>query len=347
MKTLSPTVFGTLSDGREVTEYVLKNRHGMSVSILDYGGIIRALEVPDKLGNPGDIVLGFDDLHQYEGKHPYFGAVIGRVAGRIDGGLLRIDGVDYQLSINDAPNHLHGGAIGFDHRLWHAEYSAAAQSLALTYESADGEEGYPGRLHARVVYRLMDANELIISYRATTDDRTVANLTQHSYFNLSGDPTQSVLDHSLTVHADRVLELNSLSIPTGRILDVTGSRFDFRQSRKIGDENNDGCDHYWVLAEDSNDGPMSLAAQLCHEDSGRLLHVLTSAPGVQIYTGNALSSGLIGKRQVEYGPMAGVCFETQVHPDSPNHQDFPGITVDRKSVFESTTVFRFLVRGGS
>ena len=155
------------------------------------------------------------------------------------------------------------------------------------------------------------------------------------------------MDHFLAVRADRVLELNSLSIPTGRLLDVTGSCFDFRQSRRIGDANDDGFDHYWVLTEDANNASMRLAAQLCHEGSGRLLQVLTSAPGVQIYTGNALPSGLTGKRQVEYGPMTGVCLETQVHPDSPNHQSFPDISVDRDSVFESITVFRFLVRGGS
>lgn len=341
MKRQCPTVFGTLSDGREVSEYVLRNRHGMSAGILDYGSIIRTLEVPDKFGKPADIVLGFDELQQYEGEHPYFGAVIGRVAGRIDGGQFRLGGIGHQLSINAAPNHLHGGAVGFDHRLWNAEYTAPEQPLTLTYESADGEEGYPGRLNVRVEYELTDSNELIVRYRASSDKQTVANLTQHSYFNLSGDPTQSVLDHSLEVHADRVLELNGLSIPTGRILDVAGSRFDFCQCKRIGDAGDEGLDNYWVLAEDTKSVSLSLAAQLHHKGSGRLLQVFTSAPGVQIYTGSALPSGLMGKDQVEYGPMAGVCLETQVHPDSPNHDNFPDIAIGHDSPFKSTTVFQF------
>lgn len=338
------TIFGTLSDGRIVTEYVLRNRQGMVARILDYGGIIRTLEVPDNSGKLDDVVLGFDSIDQYEGEHPYFGAIIGRVAGRIGGGNLCIDGVDYQLPINNAPNHLHGGTTGFDHRLWDADYSAATQSLTLTYQSPVGEEGYPGELISRVTYRLTDENELIVDYHGTTSASTAVNLTQHSYFNLSGDPSQVVLDHTLTVNSGHILELDDVLIPTGRILDVTDSRFDLRAPRRINKEDGDGFDHFWVLSESERNEPMKLASELVHEKSGRILQLLTTAPGVQIYTGNALPTGLIGKNQVEYGPMVGACFEAQGYPDSPNHPEFPDITLSRNAIYESTTVFRFLVR---
>lgn len=340
-----PRVFGILSDGREVTEYTLANTAGMVVKILDYGGIIRAMVVPDKRGQLDDIVLGFDNLQQYEGVHPYFGAIIGRVAGRLSGGHLQIDGVDHQLPVNDPPNHLHGGATGFDHRLWRADYSAENQSLKLSYESPDGEEGYPGKLISSVTYKLTDDNELIVGYHATTDVPTVVNLTQHSYFNLSGDPSESVLNHTLVVNSDQVLELDDSAIPTGRMLDVANSRFDFRESRRIGEEDSDGFDDYWVLSERTEDEAMKFAVELGDEESGRVIRVFTTAPGVQIYTGNALPNGLVGKQQIPIGLMSGFCVETQVHPDSPNHPNFPGILLDSSTVFESTTAFHFLVRG--
>ena len=335
-----PRRFGVLADGRAVLEYTLKNRHGITVGILDYGGIIRTLRVPDKGGQFDDVVLGFDELSQYEKEQNYFGALIGRVAGRISGGRLNIDGITSQLPLNDSPNHLHGGVQGFDRKLWQADYSDETQSLVLSYESASSEEGYPGTLQVRVTYKLSDDNELSVDYYASTDAATVVNLTQHSYFNLSGDPSNTILDHTLAMNSDQVLELGSTAMPTGRILDITKSRFDFRTAKRVGENDSDGYDNFWVLSGDRKE---SSDVELAHPESGRILQVATTAPGVQIYTGAAIPSGLSGKGQAQYGPMSGICIEAQVHPDSPNQANFPSILLDENSVFESKTVFRFLV----
>ncbi len=333
-----PRQFGVLSDGRAVTEYTLENQNGISVGILDYGGIIRTLRTPDRFGQFEDIVLGFDNLSQYEAEHPYFGAVIGRVAGRISNGRLIVAGKKYSLPINDMPNHLHGGAQGFDHKLWKAAFSNDDRSLVLQYESADGEEGYPGRLHARVTYKLTDDNELIVEYFAMAYAPTVVNLTQHSYFNLSGDPGRPILNHILTLDSDQILELDGSSIPTGTFLDVADSRFDFREPKCIGAADANGYDNYWVL----NDGPADgYRVDLCHPETGRLLQVETTAPGVQVYTGNSLPSDLTGKQGMPCQQMSGICLETQVHPDAPNRPEFPSISIAANDVFQSSTVFRF------
>ncbi len=347
----APTIFGRLSDGREVTEYTLQNQFSIVVKILDYGGIIRVLEVPDKSGRPADIVLGFDELSRYEGEHPYFGAIIGRVAGRIGGGRLPIKGDIHQLPVNDPPNHLHGGHTGFDHRLWDAKYSSENQSLTLSYESPSGEEGYPGTLVSTVTYRLTSTNDLVVKYHATTDAPTAVNLTQHSYFNLSGDPSTTVLDHTLTVYSDRVLEIDDYSVPTGAELDVAGTNFDLRTPRSIGRTvesspnrfEGDGFDNFWLLSCDADDPNLRPALEIQHAKSGRLLQVATTAPGVQIYTGNQLPEGLDGKHGLSYGPQSGICFETQIHPDSPNRSAFPSILLGANETYQSTTVFRLRV----
>ena len=333
----SPTIFGYLSDGRAVTEYTLANNGGIVAKILDYGGIVRSLQTPDRHGKLDDIVLGFDTLAPYEGKHPYFGAIVGRVAGRIGGGRLNLNGVEYQLTVNEPPNHLHGGAEGFHRKLWDASFCEVSQSLTLCHTSLDGEEGFPGELRSQVSYRLTDDNELIVSYRASADVPTVVNLTQHSYFNLSGKPDQAVLDHRLSVKADAVLELDENQIPTGSVQSVSGTDFDLRSTRRVGE-----YDHYWVLPRDAEDDVLKFAAELCHEQSGRVLQVLTTAPGLQVYSGAGLPAGLVGKAGLAYGPSCGICLETQVHPDSPNHPNFPGIVIDSGADNESTTVFRFL-----
>jgi|TARA_B110000211_G_scaffold234939_1_gene307573 aldose 1-epimerase len=351
MITSAPRTFGVLADGREVTEYTLQNQFGIIVKILDYGGIIRVLEVPDRLGRPADIVLGFDELSGYEGAHPYFGAIVGRVAGRIRGGRLTIDGNRYPLSLNTPLNHIHGGTVGFDHKLWDADYCAESNSLTLCLESLAGDEGYPGTLVARVTYRLTNANDLEVEYHATTDAPTAVNLTQHSYFNLSGDPSGNVLGHTLTVQSERVLELDDSSIPTGRELDVANTDFDFRTPKKIGREvegspgrfDGDGFDHYWILSGGTDDSVLNAALEIHHEESGRLLQVATTAPGAQIYTGIDLPEKLIGKYGLLYRPQSGICIETQIHPDSPNRPEFPSILLGANETYQSTTVFSIRV----
>ncbi len=345
-------IFGVLSDGRAVKEYTLTNRNGIVAKVLNYGGIIRVLEVPGRSGQTADIVLGFDTIEQYEAEHPYFGAIVGRVAGRIGAGRLPVGNTIHQLPINSAPDHLHGGDTGFDHRLWDSDFCEESQSLTLSYESPAGEEGYPGRLSCRVSYRLTDANDLAINYQATTDAPTVVNLTQHSYFNLSGNPGETVLDHILRVPCDKVLELDENAMPTGRETGVAGSKLDFRESRLIGppaDRNATSCesrglDNFWVLPTSDGEPSMKLAAELLHKVSGRVLRVETTAPGTQIYSGTAIPSNLVGKKAARYGPFSGICFETQTHPDSPNHTEFPSILLDAGETYQSSTVFRFGTR---
>ena len=329
-------LFGRLSDGRNVREHTLANANGVVVKVLDYGGIIRALEVPDRHGQPADIVLGFDNIEQYEERHPYFGAIIGRVAGRISCGRMRIGDSEYRLPVNESPNHLHGGHAGFDRVMWDTDQSGQSNKLTMKYVSPDGEEGYPGTLYARVTYRLTDADEFVVTYHATTDASTVVNLTQHSYFNLSGDPQKQVLDHELTVLSDSVLEPGQDACPTGRVLDVSGSRFDLRQPGLVGE-----FDNYWILPGAVRNGKPKVAAVLRHKQSGRTMEVSTTAPGVQVYSGSELPAGIRGKNGRIYGPSSGICLETQVHPDSPNHAGFPDIVLGPGEEFESTTVFRF------
>lgn len=334
--------FGVLSDGREVTEYTLGNQSGVVVKILNYGGIIRCLEVPDRGGRLADIVLGFDNLSQYESAHPYFGAIIGRVAGRISEGCLPLGDKQYQISVNEPPNHLHGGVVGFEHRFWEADFSTDAQSLRLSYESPAGEEGYPGNLRCNVTYTLTDSNDLIVDFSAVADAPTVVNMTQHSYFNLSGNPEQTIADHTVAVDADRVLELDENAIPTGKEIDVTGSYLDLRVPREI-DPKDPGYDNFWVLSSDADNSGLKPAAELRHPQSGRVVQVETTAPGVQIYTFEHVPSGLVGKRGVPYSSRSGICLEAQVHPDSPNRPEFPGIQLGANETYQSTTIFRLRI----
>ena len=340
MKTADPKSFGRLSDGRHVREHTLANTNGIVMRVLDYGGIIRALDAPDRDGQSGDIVLGFDNSEQYEERHTNFGALVGRVAGRINRGRFSIGDTEFRLPVNEPPNHLHGGHVGFDRVIWDPDRNGQPNMLILRYASSDGEEGYPGTLDIKVTYHLTDEDELIVNYHATTDAPTVVNLTQHSYFNLSGDPRKQVFDHELRVLSDSILELDQDSCPTGRVLDVSGSRFNLRQPGFV-----EAFDNYWVLPTAKQPDAPRLAAVLRHAQSGRVLEVSTTAPGVQVYSGSALPAGLCGKKGHVYGPSSGICLETQVHPDSPNHPGFPGIVLEPGEEFESTTVFRFLCEG--
>ena len=334
--------FGMLPDGREAFLFSLKNDSGMEVDITNYGGIVTAIRIPDRNREPGDVVLGFDSLEGYLGEHPYFGAIVGRFANRINKGRFTLEGKEYKLAQNNGPNHLHGGIKGFDKVLWTAstEKTLDTVSLKLGYQSPDMEEGYPGNLLVEVDYTLNDMNELVISYRATTDKTTVLNLTNHSYFNLDncrGD----ILDHELMIDGDRVTELNADSIPTGKILDVEGSCFDFRTAKPIGadiGETAPGYDINYVV--NGYDGGLRRIATLYHEGTGRVMDVLTTEPGVQLYTSNYVE-GITGKEGIYYDKHSAVCLETQHFPDAPNQQSFPSTVLHPDEEYQQVTIYRF------
>jgi aldose 1-epimerase len=334
--------FGTLPDGREVMLFTLDNGRGMEVDITNYGGIITSLRIPDKNKEPGDVVLGFETLEEYLGEHPYFGAIVGRFANRIAGGEFTLEGQKYSLVLNNGPCHLHGGTVGFDKVLWTAatEKTLDTVSLKLGYQSPDMEEGYPGNLLVEVDYTLNESNELIISYRATTDKTTHVNLTNHSYFNLNncrGD----ILDHVLMIDADKVTELNADSVATGRILEVAGTCFDFRSAKPIGediDATPPGYDINYVVND--FDGEIKRIATLYHEPSGRVMDVLTTQPGVQLYTANYVEN-IRGKEGEVYNKHSAVCLETQHFPDAPNQPAFPPTVLRPGETYQQATIYRF------
>ncbi|MCF8226987.1 MAG: galactose mutarotase [Bacteroidales bacterium] len=334
--------YGKLPDGKKVFLFTLSNEPGMEVDITNYGGIVTAIRIPDKSKNPGDVVLGFDRLEGYLGEHPYFGAIVGRFANRISRAAFVLDGKKYKLAANQGNNHLHGGIKGFDKVVWtpSVEKKPDAVTLKLGYNSPDMEEGYPGNLMVEVDYTLNDRNELVIEYRTSTDKKTHVNLTNHSYFNLNncrGD----ILDHILMIDADRVTELNDESIPTGRILEVEGTCFDFRAAKPVGQdiaETAPGYDINYVV--NNYDGEMKRIAALYHEASGRSLDVLTTLPGVQLYTSNYIGS-IHGKKGIEYKKHAAICLETQHFPDTPNQPDFPSTVLHPGNTYEQATIYRF------
>lgn len=350
--TIKSSVFGQLENGRQVVRYTLSNVQGMEVDILDYGGIITRWTAPDRDGNYRDVVLGFETLEPYLERHPYFGALVGRFANRIAKGKFTLEGKEYSLATNNGPNHLHGGEYGFDRRIWQAEPLAHPDSLQLQldYLSPDGEEGFPGNLNTRVIYTLSTDNTLTVEYRATTDAPTVLNLTQHTYFNLSGNFNSSITDHLLALQADSLLEVDAELIPTGIILPVEGTPFDFRETRQIGaDIDADhpqlalagGYDHCWIFTDPlSTDIP---AAKAYHPESGRLLEVYSDQPAIQVYTANFLEGKLKAKGGGTYPFRAGLCLETQHYPDAPNHPKFPSTRLNPGEVFTSRTSFRFSV----
>lgn len=329
--------------------FLLTNRNGLSIEILNYGGIVSKILVPDRDGNLKDIVLGFNHPDAYFDKHPYFGALIGRFANRIADGKFTLDGETYSLVQNNGSNHLHGGTSGFDKVFWDAESfeNENESGVVLKYIAKDMEEGYPGNLTVCVTYTLTKDNTLKVAYHANTDKKTPINLTQHSYFNLSGDFSSKILDHELTLNADEFLELNENQIPTGKYLDVANSPFDFRTPKPIGkdiDKNNTqlaigkGYDHCWVLKKDNK---LAKIAEVYHPKSGRTLEVLTSEPGVQLYTANFLDNTIPAKTGGTYGARSGFCLETQHYPDSPNQTHFPTTLLEPGHTFRSETWFRF------
>jgi aldose 1-epimerase len=345
--------FGKTAGGEQIDLYSLTNKKGMEVSITNYGATVVTLRVPDRAGKAADVVLGFDTLEGYENGKAYFGATVGRYGNRIGGGQFSIDGKTYTLPKNDGNNTLHGGIVGFNKKVWKAREIASkdGESLELSYSSADGEEGFPGNLSAKVVFTLpAERNELKIDYTATTDKDTVLNLTNHSYFNLAGKGNGDILDHVLTLHAKQFTPVDKTLIPTGELRDVAGTPLDFTSATAIGKRINEsdeqlvfgkGYDHNWVLGRSGSGNGLTIAAEAYDPKSGRKLEVLTTEPGVQFYSGNFLDGTAKGKGNKAYAQRAAFCLETQHFPDSPNHPNFPSTVLKPNSVFHSQTVFRF------
>lgn len=342
--TMKPAAYGK-TDNKEVLEYTLTNSNGVVVKILNYGGIVTSIQVPGRDGSKGDVVLGFDALSGYQQPGmPYFGALVGRYGNRIAKGQFTLDGSTYTLATNNNGNSLHGGTKGFDKVVW--EGSQADSSLTLTYVSKDGEEGYPGTLTSKVVYTLTEDNALKIDYTATTDKATPINLTNHTYFNLSGGKSPTIEDHVLMLNADKFTEVNDKLIPTGKLPAVKGGPMDFTQPKKIGRDLakvDGGYDHNYVLNK-SGDG-LSMAATAYDSTSGRYLEMYTTEPGVQFYSGNFLDGKLTGgKSGLTYGKHAGFCLEAQHFPDSPNQPQFPSTILKPGETYRQTTVYKFSVK---
>ncbi len=343
--------FGEIPNGTTIEQYTLTNTHGVEARIITYGGIVTALRVPDRAGKLDDVVLGFDTLAPYLDDHPYFGSLIGRYGNRIARGRFELDGVTYSLATNNGPNHLHGGPNGFHRAVWTAEEHESTEEprLELRYLSRDGEEGYPGNLSVTVVYSLTHRNELRIEYTATTDQATIVNLTNHSYFNLRGEG--NILDHELELAASRFIPTDATSIPTGELRPVHGTPMDFTTPTPVGahitadDEqirNGQGYDHTWVLDKDTN--ALGLAARLFDPASGRAMEVYTTEPGVQFYSGNQLDASLTGKGGQVYAKHAALCLETQHFPDSPNQPEFPSTVLRPGETYRQTTIYQFATR---
>lgn len=345
--------FGETAEGLPVALYTLVNGQGMEVTITNYGGIIVSLLAPDRDGLAEDVVLGFNSLDEYLERNPFFGCVVGRYANRIGEARFALNGVEYSLAQNSGPNHIHGGAKGFDKVLWKADRIVGRDEVGvrLAYKSRDGEEGYPGNLDVTLTYSLTRDNELRIDYRAETDRDTIVNLTNHSYFNLSGDLSGNVLDHEMMIHATTYTPVNSSLIPTGELKDVSGTPMDFTLPAAIGARIGDdyeqlriggGYDHNFVLKKEEGDR-LSLAARTRHPGSGRVMETYTTKPGMQFFTGNFLNGSIHGKQGIPYEKHAGFCLETQHFPDSPNKPEFPSPVLRAGDTYEETTIYKFLV----
>lgn len=343
-------LFGKLPDGQEVFQYTLTNKSGAIMKVINYGAIVTSLTIPDRNGKYEDIVLGYDSLQGYIIGNSYFGAIIGRYGNRIGKGQFTLEGKKYQLALNNGENHLHGGNIGFDKALWNAEtvQDSAGPSLRLTYISPDGEEGYPGKVTLSVTYTLTDKNELHIVYKGTTDKTTILNPTHHSYFNLSGSFTNTILDHLLTIEADTITPVDKGLITTGKLLDVTNTPMDFRTPIAIGARINNsfeqlifgkGYDHNWVI-KDYVKGKIRKAAEVYEQKTGRLMTVYSDQPGLQFYSGNFLDGTASGKG-VFYKHRTGLCLEAQCYPDSPNKPEFPSVILKPGEVYQQTTIYKF------
>jgi aldose 1-epimerase len=348
--TISKAAYGTTADGISVDEYTLTNANQVELKLITYGGIITSLRVPDRHGQFANVVLGFDNLADYETKNPYFGAVIGRYGNRIAKAKFKLDSTEYALAVNDGENTLHGGTKGFDKQVWEAKAVKEVDSVgvSLSRVSKDGEEGYPGNLTITVVYTLTDQNEIKIDYTATTDKTTVVNLTNHSYFNLTGDGSGSIEHHLLTINADTYTPVDAGLIPTGELAPIEGTPFDFRVPKPIGAGLRSGhpqivlgrgYDHNFVLNNAS--GELAFAARVIDPVSGRTLDVLTTEPGIQFYSGNFIDGTLVGSGGSIYRQGDGLCLETQHFPDSPNQASFPSTVLKPGDTYSSQTVYKF------
>lgn len=344
--TVRTDLFGRMPDGRPVRLFTLTNAHGLMARVTDYGTIITELHVPDRAGRLGDVVLGFDNLAQYLAVHPYFGCTVGRVANRIARGRFTLDGKEYTLAINNGPNHLHGGLVGFDKAVWQAEpLPGPVAGVKFTHVSPDGDEGYPGRVDVTVAMSLTDANALIIEYTAATDRATPVNLTNHSYFNLAGEG--NVLGHELLLSAETYTPADETDIPTGVIAPVQGTPLDFTRPTPIGarldkvPDHGHGYDHNVVVTRVG--GGLTVAARVFEPVTGRAMEVLTTEPGLQLYTGNYLDGTLTGKRGIRYLQHAGLSLEAQHFPNSVNHPGFPSTILRPGGTYRQTTVYAFSV----
>ena len=345
-------LFGTLQNGENIYSYTLTNKSGMSATIINYGATVVKLKVPDKNGNIEDVILGYDSLSGYVNGASYFGGIVGRYGNRIAKGKFTLDGKEYQLPTNNGQNSLHGGTIGFNKRVWQAkELEGENPALQLTYVSPDGEEGYPGTLTLTVTYTLTDKNGLEINYKATTDKPTILNPTNHCYFNLSGDPNNTILNEVLMINADKFTPVDSTLIPTGQLEDVANTPMDFRKPTEIGERINDdfqqlkyagGYDHNWVL--NNYNGSVREGVTAYDSTSGIFMEVLTDQPGVQFYTGNFLDGKDRGKDGIYYKFRTGFCLECQHFPDSPNQKDFPSVVLRPGETYTQTTIYEFSVK---
>jgi aldose 1-epimerase len=350
--TISQAPFGKTTDGTPVEIYTLRNGHGMEARIMTYGGIVASLKVPDKNGKFSDVVLGYDNLDDYVKNNPFFGALVGRYGNRIAKGKFTLGGKEYMLALNNAPNNLHGGPIGFDKRAWkvaRADVGPEGPGLELTYLSKDGDQGFPGNLNVTAIYTLTDDNGLRLDYTATTDKATLCNLTQHSYFNLAGKG--DVLNHLAFINSDKFTPVDNTLIPTGELKPVAGTPFDFRTVTAIGARINaddeqikfgSGYDHNWVVNKPL--GKLGLVARVTEPTTGRAMEVWSTEPGVQFYTGNFLDGSITGKGGWVYQRRNGFCFEPQHYPDSPNHPQFPSAELKPGQTYQNTIIYKFSIQ---
>lgn len=342
---------GTEIEGKSIVVYTLENSRGMKIEIMNYGGVVLSIEAPDRDGKLADVVLGYEDINDYTTSTTYFGAIIGRYANRIGGATIRINDKTYNLAMNDGNNHLHGGVKGFDKVFWNGKIvidKYNEEVLELSYLSVDNEENYPGNLSVTVTYKLTESNSLEIDYYAKSDKDTVVNLTNHSYFNLSGHDSGNILNHKLKIISDKFTPTDSESIPTGEIYEVKGTPMDFTEFTRIGDRIEadydqlnfaKGYDHNWILREQGDN--LKKAAVVVDENSGRVLKVYTTKPGIQFYSGNYLSESIIGKGGVRYRKRAGLCLETQYFPDSLKNPHFPNVILKAGEEYKHKTIYEF------
>ena len=348
--TIEKQAFGTLSDGTPVTKYILTNANGMQVQIMDFGATVLSISVPDRNGKFADVTLGYDSARYYERGASYFGGLVGRYGNRIGKGQFTLDGQQYQVTRNDGVNHLHGGRKGFNKVMWTAEpqESPTDPAITMTYVSKDGEEGYPGTVTIHVTFTVTNDNALKLHYTGTTDKTTIFNPTHHSYFNLTGDPNNTILNQELMIRAEKMTPVDAGLITTGEEVDVAGTPFDFRTPTKIGTHINDdneqlklghGYDHNWVL--DDYNKTVRLAATVYDSTSGRFMEVLTDQPGLQFYSGNFLNGMGRGKNGVAYKFRTGMCLEAQCFPDSPNKPQWPSPVLKPGETYQQTTIYKF------